>query len=81
MPDHLHALLSFPASKSMQSAVSQWKHYTASQYAICWQRDYFDHRLRQEESFKEKVDYILQNPVRQGLAAHSEDWPFVWWPQ
>jgi len=56
MPDHLHALLSFPANRSMQSVVSQWKHYTAAQYAIRWQRDFFDHRLRQEESFQEKAD-------------------------
>ena len=79
MPDHLHALLSFPPSgKPLRLIVSQWKEWTAKQLGVVWQRDFFEHRLRREESRREKADYILQNPVRGKWVARAEDWPFVY---
>jgi putative transposase len=78
MPDHLHALLSFPLSgKQQRTVVSKWKEWTAKDLGLLWQRDFFEHRLRHDESRREKVDYILNNPVRQKLVSRSEDWPFV----
>jgi putative transposase len=79
MPDHLHALLSFPPSgKSLQSVVTKWKEWTAKEIGIVWQRDFFEHRLRGDESRCEKAKYILQNPVRARLVARSDDWPFIY---
>ena len=78
MPDHIHFLVSFPESeKRMQTIMSKWKEWTAKSLKIEWQRDFFEHRLRKEESFREKADYILLNPVRAGLAEKAEDWPYV----
>ena len=76
MPDHIHVLLSFPQDRRIQSTISKWKEWTAKTLAIEWQRDFFEHRLRRDESYSEKADYILMNPVRAGLAASSDDWPF-----
>lgn len=81
MPDHVHALLSFPVTESMNLVIRSWKHYLAAQCQIDWQRDYFDHRLRGHEGHQEKTDYILNNPVRAGLAKSPEDWPYVWKPE
>ncbi|MGD0745245.1 MAG: hypothetical protein ABSA45_08830 [Verrucomicrobiota bacterium] len=79
MPDHVHALISFPPSgKPIKLVVSQWKEWTAKTVGIGWQRDFFEHRLRSDESRREKSDYILANPVRKNLAARPEDWPFVY---
>jgi len=79
MPDHLHALLSFPPSgKTLQLVLSKWKEWTAKEIGIIWQRNFFEHRLRHDESRQEKADYILQNPVRKKLVAHPEEWPFVY---
>ena len=75
MPDHLHALASFPTNKTMTKVVSEWKKYIARTAGIQWQRDFFDHRLRHDESFREKADYIGQNPVRAGLVKGQADWP------
>ena len=47
-------------------------------HAIVWQENFFDHRLRTDETLGGKADYILQNPVRAGLAKNIEDWPYVW---
>jgi len=79
MPDHLHALVSFPPSgKPIQQVVSKWKEWTAKKIKIKWQRDFFEHRLRREESRRQKADYILANPVRRHLVARPEDWPYVY---
>jgi REP element-mobilizing transposase RayT len=79
MPDHVHALISFPPSgKPLKTVVSKWKEWTAKEIGIVWQRDFFEHRLRHDESRREKADYILQNPVRKKLVARPEDWPFVY---
>ncbi len=79
MPDHVHALLSFPPSgKTVRVIISKWKERVAKQIGIQWQRDFFEHRLRHGESHRQKADYILQNPVRKNLVARAEDWPFVY---
>ena len=81
MLDHVHLLLSFPQTeKRIQMVVSKWKEWTAKTLKIDWQRDFFEHRLRREESFREKADYILANPVRAGLGDKPEDWPYVFIP-
>ena len=79
MPDHVHALISFPCSdKPLQRVISTWKQWTAKRFGIVWQRDFFEHRLRQEESRRQKADYILANPVRNGLVDSPGQWPFVY---
>ncbi len=78
MPDHLHALISFSRSEPMTKTVAGFKEISAKKTGIRWQRDFFEHRLRSNESYDEKVAYIRMNPVRKGLVARPEDWPFVW---
>jgi len=80
MPDHIHALISFPVNMSMREIVAEWKESAARRAGIKWQRDFFDHRLRGNESLIEKANYVRQNPVRKGLVECSEDWPYVWVP-
>lgn len=41
-----------------------------------WQPGFFDHLLRHDESYAEKWDYVWRNPVRAGLVAQPEDWPY-----
>ncbi|HEX7261234.1 MAG TPA: hypothetical protein VF258_05415, partial [Luteolibacter sp.] len=69
MPDHFHALMGFPGSRSMVQVVTAFKSWLASRNRIRWQRDFFDHRLRSWESAQEKAGYIRMNPVRAGLVA------------
>ena len=77
MPDHIHLLLSFAPDKRIRAVISKWKEWTAKSLHIEWQRDFFEHRLRRDESYREKADYILLNPVRAGLVSQVEDWPYV----
>jgi REP element-mobilizing transposase RayT len=76
MPDHFHALLSFPGPKPMTKVIADFKSWLAKQHGIRWQRDFFDHRLRTWESGVEKANYIRMNPARAGLVADPKDWPY-----
>jgi REP element-mobilizing transposase RayT len=78
MPDHLHALLSFSPRQPMSKIIANFKEIVAKKTGVRWQRDYFDHRLRTDESCDEKAHYIRMNPVRVGLMERIEDWPYVW---
>ncbi len=55
MPDHLHVLASFPADVNLKTFVSSWKRYLANNNGIQWQRDFFDHRIRNDENLDDKV--------------------------
>jgi putative transposase len=41
-----------------------------------WQKGFFDHVMRSEESYSQKWLYVAENPVRKKLAARPQDWPF-----
>jgi putative transposase len=77
MPDHLHAVIDFPRNSGLQSVVSNWKKYLSRTASIKWQKDFFDHRLRDHHQLIEKIDYISQNPIRKGLCERIEEWPWV----
>ena len=40
------------------------------------QRGFFDHLIRNTESYAQKWDYVRENPIRAGLVSPTEDWPF-----
>ncbi len=84
MPDHVH-LFARPArdAKSRAEWVKARKSVSSRQIAQAlaidppiWQRDYFDHFLRSAASYSEKWDYVWHNPVRAGLVARPDDWPW-----
>jgi putative transposase len=77
MPDHIHALLSLPADRTMSRVVGDWKKWHARRSEVRWQNNYFDHRIRNEAEFQLKAAYIRNNPVAKGLYVRPEDWPWV----
>lgn len=78
MPDHLHALLSFPAEKRIEAVVRNLKRFVAKAADVAWQDGFFDHRLRNHENFEEKAHYIRMNPVRAGLVSQPTEWSYLW---
>ncbi len=77
MPDHLHMLVAIPGDSSLSKLARDFKRIAARKVGIEWQRNFFDHRLRHDESESEKYDYILQNPPRAGLVCEGDQWPYV----
>jgi len=41
-----------------------------------WQKRYYDHNVRNHDSFSQKLDYIHSNPVKRGLCSTEMDWPW-----
>jgi REP element-mobilizing transposase RayT len=80
MPDHLHAIIAFPREPGMATTIRNWKKFTTIKHGIEWQRDFFDHRLRDWHELEEMTSYILMNPVRKGLCERMEDWIWVYRP-
>ncbi len=77
MPDHLHALLIFPYDQDMRRIVGSWKGYQVKRLGICWQGNYFDHRIRNQKQLEEKSAYIRLNPIRKNLCLREDAWPWV----
>ena len=42
-----------------------------------WQRGYYERVLRDEDHTRDVIRYILQNPVRAGLAKSPDEYPFL----
>jgi putative transposase len=83
MHDHLHAFVALDDQKielaawmkSVKNTLSKTLRFNGIA-APHWQKDFFDHVLRSEESYEEKWHYVRENPVRAGLVKYWEDWPF-----
>jgi len=79
MPDHIHLFLRCHESLKVGDTIRLMKRSLSATFktpAPHWQPGFFDHILRQSESYGEKWHYVEQNPVRAGLVKTPEDWPF-----
>jgi len=80
MPDHLHWLIADAAS--MTELVYSFKSYstyaarTLGHRSKIWQRSYWDHVVRRDEDLSEVIQYIIQNPVRNGLVSDFREYPY-----
>ena len=90
MPEHVHLLLTplrradgwpFPLQdilKLIKGPAARRVNQLTGTHGALWQDESFDHVLRSNESFDEKLEYIRQNPVRRGLVAEPEEYPWLW---
>jgi len=78
MPDHIHFIATFDLSKGIKKTIQTWRTYHIKANAIRFQDDFFEHRLRDEDAFSEKCEYIRMNPVQKGLVSCPEDWSYQW---
>jgi putative transposase len=80
MPDHIHLFASGDDDFSLTQRIRVLKRTLSTVIPTPrphWQRGFFDHVLRNSESYSEKWDYVRENPVRAGLVASAEAWPFA----
>jgi putative transposase len=75
MPDHLHLFVCGPPEFDLSQWVRLLKR-AVTEGPGTWQRGFFDHLLRSDESYGQKWEYVRQNPVRAGLVVRPEDWPY-----
>ena len=77
MPDHLHFLARIASGETISSTVGAFKWRVSMATKVQWQRQWFDHRLRDERQQLQLERYIRENPVRAGLVDIAEKWPYV----
>jgi len=90
MPNHVHLLFwalrdgtgwPFPLVRIMQSLKGSSAHALnkhLGRSGPVWEEESFDHVLRSDESWEQKLEYIRQNPVRAGLVKRPEDYRWLW---
>ena len=83
MPDHVHVIVIGTADDSdLKAFVKRAKQlsgfYFKQKTEQClWQRYGYEHVIRNDESTQQAVRYVLENPLRQGLAKSVSEYPFI----
>jgi len=82
MPDHVHLVLSPSATCDIIRFVGEFKNLAqraAWQHGVAgafWQAGFWDHFVRRDEQAATVIRYVLDNPVRGGLAGDASEYPF-----
>jgi putative transposase len=83
MPDHLHLLLTvhdeMTIEKAMQLVKGRFSHRLSHEFGYkgeVWQRGFSEVQVMNRESFEIHREYIAQNPVKAGMAACADEYPF-----
>ena len=80
MPDHVHL---FCGPNNDECSIERWIAFWKRQFRRQggpdlprFQSRGFHHRLRRGENYSDKWAYARENPVRAGLVAHPDEWPY-----
>jgi menaquinone-specific isochorismate synthase len=81
MPNHVHVVLRLFPGQVLASVVHSWKSFTSKQAnnilgrsGRFWQREYYDHLIRNEGESERAIRYVAQNPEKASL----KEWKWVW---
>jgi putative transposase len=83
MPDHVHFFVTGSDEFDLGRWIGVLKQFMARAIECgktsepLWQRGFFDHVLRSEESYGQKWNYVRDNPVRARLVEKADDWPYA----
>jgi putative transposase len=83
MPDHLHLIVEGVTQRSdLKRFVQRAKQYSGYFHSQrtgqrLWQRYGYEHVIRDEESLRQLVGYVIENPVRARLAEHPRYYAFL----
>ena len=82
MPDHLHLVLHGTTHEAdlwkMVVDFKQRSGYWLYRHMprVVWQKDFYDHVIREDDDLAVHVRYVLDNPCRKGLVNDWEEYPF-----
>jgi len=83
MRDHIHLILT-PAplislEKVMQFIKGGFSYRARTEknfYGEVWNKGYNEHRIRSAVEYVQQVEYLWMNPVKAGLAARPNEYPY-----
>ena len=83
MPNHVHVMMQLLPGHQLSDILHSWKSFTAhkankllDRSGDFWMPEYFDRFIRDERHLLATFQYIHENPVKAGLVANPEDWPW-----
>ncbi len=81
MPDHLHLFFILGERLTLSQAMARLKTKTqmfVRPHGTDWQDNFYDHKVRREDSIESIIRYIYLNPYRAGLIQPAESWPYFY---
>jgi putative transposase len=92
LPDHLHCVIELPLddtdfsvrwrlikgrfSKALEAGEARSSSRIRRGERGIWQRRFWKHNIRDENDYRNHVDYVHINPVKHGLVKRVKDWPY-----
>jgi putative transposase len=86
LPDHIHSIWQLPEndddfSTRWRSIKTYFSKHTESEVnhrgeKLVWQRRFWEHMIKDEEDWRNHLDYIHYNPVKHGLTKRPIDYKF-----
>jgi putative transposase len=80
MPEHVHLLVNEPPQIVLAQLLKAVKQITSRKLRgpreKFWQERYYDSNVYGRKERSEVIRYIHRNPVKRGLVAKPEDWPW-----
>jgi putative transposase len=83
MPDHFHLILTPAPDVSLEKALQYIKggfSFRAKKElqvtSLIWEESFTNHRIRNAEDYETHREYVLQNPVKAGLAKTPAEYPY-----
>jgi putative transposase len=81
MPNHFHLLITPTLSleRSLQLIKGGFSYRAKKELGFggeIWEKSFYDRRVRDVEDYFAYRDYIRQNPVKRGLVAIAEEYPY-----
>ncbi len=83
MPDHVHLLIEvggdMTIEKAMQLIKGRFSHRLSHEFgnkSEVWQRGFTEAQVLNKKDFEAHRAYIAENPIKAGLVASTEEYPF-----
>ena len=83
MPNHVHVVVEPGGQYTLGAILHSWKSYTAQaanrqlgRQGAFWQRESYDHLVRNAKDLVGCCEYTEQNPVKANLCPAAHDWPW-----
>lgn len=84
MDDHVHVIVAPETSHKLETIVHSWKSFSANslrknhgRQGNVWQREYFERIIRNDGEYRQKLNYISNNPVMRWPALTEYEWVWV----
>ena len=81
MPNHVHVVVKILPGHRLSDVIHSWKSFSVRKanrilglQGAFWQREYYDHLIRNQGELERAICYVVENPEKAKLS----EWKWVW---